>query len=54
MTSRPVVVATFAAAFVGAAVLFVLSIAGFIHALRTPKQEVVFQETYQTRPNPTT
>lgn len=41
-------------AFVGAGVLFVLSIAGFVHALRTPKEEVVFQETYQTRPNSTT
>jgi len=34
-------------AYVGAAVLFVLSIAGFVHALRTPKDEVVFTASAQ-------
>ncbi len=40
-------------AFIGAAVLFVLSIAGFVHAARTPKDEVVFSGTLQPQPNTT-
>lgn len=40
-------------AFLGAGVLFVLSIAGFIHAIRTPKEEVVFSGTPQTLATPT-
>ncbi len=40
-------------AFLGAFVLLVLSVAGFVHAVRTPKDEIVFSESLRTQPNPT-
>ena len=40
-------------AFLGAGVLLILSIAGFVHALRTPDDEVVFTGNLQPRVNPT-
>jgi hypothetical protein len=37
-------------AFLGAAILFVLSIAGFVHAARTSEDEVVFKPAVQPQP----